>query len=83
MSDTTTNMSLDFLAELGMEGTSLGACWGEWVETGGERELVSVSPTDETEIGRVKMATADDYEHVMAKAGAASLGISSPSLGNS
>ena len=29
MSDTTIHVAKDFLAELGVEGTSLGACWGE------------------------------------------------------
>jgi aldehyde dehydrogenase (NAD+) len=71
MSDTTMNVNTDFLAELGVQGTSLGACWGEWLETSGGRELVSVSPTDESEIGRVMMASKDDYEQVMTKAVAA------------
>jgi aldehyde dehydrogenase (NAD+) len=58
----------DFLAELGVEGTSLGACWGEWVETGAGAELASVNPADGKEIGRVKTASLDDYERVMRKA---------------
>jgi aldehyde dehydrogenase (NAD+) len=67
MSETTTGIGTGFLAELGVEGTSLGACWGEWVETGGT-ELISTAPFDDSEIGRVRQATRDDYETLMAKA---------------
>jgi aldehyde dehydrogenase (NAD+) len=70
MSDTIARTSTDFLAELGIEKTNLGACWGEWVKTGGA-ELASRTPFDDSEIARVKQATKDDYEAVMAKAGAA------------
>jgi aldehyde dehydrogenase (NAD+) len=67
MSETST-VSMEFLSELGVTGTNRGACWGEWVESSGAEELVSRSPVDDSEIGRVKMATAADYETIVGKA---------------
>jgi len=66
MSGTDTKTGLEFLAELGVEGTSSGACWGDWIETKGD-EIVSRAPFDESEIGRVRSAGKADYEAVMAK----------------
>lgn len=49
---------------LGIEPVNSGACWGEWIDTGGE-ELVSVSPGDGSELGRVRMADEQDYDEVV------------------
>ena len=53
------------LERLEIEPVNSGACWGEWIShpTGGE--LVSISPTDGSEIARVQMAGAEDYEEVL------------------
>jgi aldehyde dehydrogenase (NAD+) len=58
---------LSFLDELGVRGTSSGASFGERFETHGET-IASIAPADGSEIGRVKLASAGDYEAVMAKA---------------
>ncbi len=61
---------LDFLDELGVRGTSPGASSGAWIETRGET-IASFSPVDGSEIGRVRLAEAADYEAVLTKAIAA------------
>ncbi len=58
---------LSFLDELGVRGTSPGASFGGRFDTHGET-IASIAPADGSEIGRVKLATRDDYEAVMAKA---------------
>jgi aldehyde dehydrogenase (NAD+) len=63
-------LEASFLDELGVRGTSSGAAWGEWLDTTGET-IGSYTPADGSEIGRVKLATRDEYEAVMAKALAA------------
>jgi aldehyde dehydrogenase (NAD+) len=57
-------MSRELLEALGVEPENLGACTGAWIETGGG-ELVSVNPTNEEPIARVRQATAEDYERVV------------------
>jgi aldehyde dehydrogenase (NAD+) len=42
-----------------------GAGWGEWIERPSGGELVSISPVDGSEIARVRMAGAEDYEEVI------------------
>ncbi|MDP7037978.1 MAG: aldehyde dehydrogenase family protein [Myxococcota bacterium] len=58
---------LDFLEELGIDEMNSGASAGGFFETGGG-VLSSDSPCDGQSIARIKMATQDDYEQVMAKA---------------
>ena len=53
-------MDLSFLAQLGIGKTNSGAFDGTWRKTKGE-QLVVRSPIDGSEIGRVQMATAQDY----------------------
>lgn len=56
------------LKDLGIEPVNPGASTGNgWLETHGE-ETASYSPIDGTVIAKVKNATLDDYEYLMAKA---------------
>ena len=56
------------LKNLGIEEINQGASTGNgWLETHGE-ETSSYSPTDGSLIAKVRNATLDDYEHLMAKA---------------
>ncbi|HZT37590.1 MAG TPA: aldehyde dehydrogenase family protein [Bryobacteraceae bacterium] len=52
------------LDRLGIEPFNSGACWGEWIDAGGE-ELISISPIDGSELGRVRMADEQDYDEVV------------------
>ena len=65
-------MDLSFLAELGLGKTNSGAFDGAWRKTKGD-ELIVRSPIDGSEIGRVAMATAQDYAAVAKAAHAAFL----------
>jgi aldehyde dehydrogenase (NAD+) len=56
------------LERLGIEEVNSGAGWGEWVEKPSGGELASISPGDGSEIARIRMASADDYEQVMRRA---------------
>src|SRR5262245_24912907 len=67
MSGTLTSTHGGILEELGIERVSAGACWGQWIQDSGE-ELVSTSPTDGSEIGRVRLASRQAYETVMTHA---------------
>jgi aldehyde dehydrogenase (NAD+) len=67
MSDTMVKTHTGILEELGIGRVSSGACWGEWLDCKGE-EIVSTSPTDGSEIGRVRLALRADYEIVMSRA---------------
>lgn len=61
------NMKFD-LKILGIDPLNPGASTGsEWLETNGD-ETSSFSPIDDSLIAKVKNATLDDYEHLMAKA---------------
>ncbi len=71
MSDTMTSGALEILRELGIGPVSEGACWGEWIGNADGDELVSCSPNDGTEIGRVRLTNAEGYEKVMEKMTAA------------
>ncbi|MCA9751301.1 MAG: aldehyde dehydrogenase family protein, partial [Gemmatimonadetes bacterium] len=57
------------LEELGLTGVASGAAHGEWLPTGGA-EIASVTPVDGSELGRVRLATVEDYERVIARMGA-------------
>ncbi|MCK6457334.1 MAG: aldehyde dehydrogenase family protein [Phycisphaerae bacterium] len=54
------------LKSLGLEETSPGAFGGEWL--GGGDVLESVSPIDGAVLARVRQASVDDYERVVARA---------------
>ncbi|MEZ5063168.1 MAG: aldehyde dehydrogenase family protein [bacterium] len=54
------------LEELGLTGVASGAAHGEWLSTGGA-EIASVTPVDGSELGRVRLATVEDYERVIAR----------------
>jgi aldehyde dehydrogenase (NAD+) len=56
------------LKYLGIELSNSGACTGSvWMDTKGD-ETESRSPIDDSVIAKVKNATLDDYEHIVAKA---------------
>ena len=60
-------MKID-LRNLGIDPVNAGASTGNgWLETHGD-ETASFSPIDGSLIAKVKNATLDDYEHLMAKA---------------
>ena len=63
----------DFLKELGIKDVNSGVCYGEWIESPGGEEIVSISPIDGKPIASVKTASADDYETVMERASEAFL----------
>src|SRR5688500_10357491 len=56
----------DFLTQLGLSNDNFGASYGTFVPTGGDW-VESISPVDCKLMGRVKLATAHDYDAVMAK----------------
>ena len=58
----------DFLKELGIKEVNSGVCHGEWIDSPGGEEIVSISPIDGKPIAAVKTASAEDYETVMARA---------------
>ncbi len=55
------------LKRLGVNETNRGACSGPWLETDGE-ELISTNPATGKPLGRVRMATGDDYETLVEQA---------------
>ena len=61
---TATAEATALLESLGIQGVASGASDGDWLNTGGD-ELAVYTPVDGSEIGRVKMATVEDYEKVM------------------
>ncbi|MAF26410.1 MAG: aldehyde dehydrogenase family protein, partial [Gemmatimonadetes bacterium] len=63
----------DILEALDLTGVQKGASYGPWIETPSGPELVSASPNDGSEIGRVLQAGEGDYEKVMEEAGKAFL----------
>jgi aldehyde dehydrogenase (NAD+) len=60
-------MRQETLQRLDIQHENSGACWGAWVATGGDL-LVSYDPSDGTPIAKVRMATAADYDAVLARA---------------
>ncbi len=59
---------MELLRRLNIEALNSGACWGDWVSQPGGGELISVNPADGTPIARVRTASEDDYETVVAHA---------------
>jgi len=53
------------LERLGIEKVNSGAGWGEWIASPRGGEMASISPVDGSEIARVRMASAEDYEEVV------------------
>ncbi len=51
-----------------IEAMNSGVCAGEWIPSPSGGELVSINPSDGSEIGRVQMAGAEDYEAVIDQA---------------
>ena len=65
MTETNNSDIQDVLSTFDLGGESSGAFAGKWLETGGN-SLTSFSPATGEAIGSVKMATASDYENVVA-----------------
>jgi aldehyde dehydrogenase (NAD+) len=60
-------MTTELLTRLGVSRLEAGACWGEWVETTGER-LETVNPATEEELGGVRSARGPECQLILAKA---------------
>ena len=58
------DLKKSFLADLGITAVNSGVCNGEWLNARGE-VITSSSPTDEQPIAKVRMASAEDYEHIV------------------
>ncbi len=56
------------LDRLGIGDVNSGVCWGEWIARPAGGELVSFNPADGAALAVVNMASARDYEEVMARA---------------
>ncbi|HRW78655.1 MAG TPA: aldehyde dehydrogenase family protein, partial [Candidatus Sabulitectum sp.] len=53
---------------IGIEETSSGVFWGEWMPVEGRKIIKSVSPIDGSVLGAVAQGEEEDYEKVMAAA---------------
>ncbi|MBZ0268771.1 aldehyde dehydrogenase family protein [bacterium] len=67
MSGTVASEGVKLLEQLGINGIPHAACWGQWVPGEGAGEVAVTTPVDGTEIGHVKLASAQDYDVVMGK----------------
>ncbi len=61
---TTGHAAQEILNRLQIAQINSGACGENWIESSGE-ELISTNPSDESELGRVRVATATQYEEVL------------------
>ena len=66
MVDTITATSV--LERLGISGSNSGACGKSWSTPYGGPELASVNPSNEEELARVRLASEEDYDAVVADA---------------
>jgi aldehyde dehydrogenase (NAD+) len=55
------------LERLGIENVHSGACGKDWIKTQG-KELASLNPSNGAELARVRLASINDYDNVMADA---------------
>jgi aldehyde dehydrogenase (NAD+) len=70
---TATTSLPDILEKLHIEPVNSGACHGDWIANPSGGELVSVSPSTGEPLAKIRMAGAEDYEAVMARASEAFL----------
>jgi len=56
------------LEQLGLKEVNSGACGAQWIESPGGPEIVSYNPATGEALGRVKQASAADYEQIMTDA---------------
>jgi aldehyde dehydrogenase (NAD+) len=56
------------LERLGIEAVNPGACGREWMASSGGHSIASINPADGQELARVRMASEQDYETVVAEA---------------
>jgi aldehyde dehydrogenase (NAD+) len=64
---------VDILEKLHIEPLNSGACFGDWIANPSGAELTSINPATGEPLAKVKMAGADDYETVVARASEAFL----------
>ncbi len=62
-----TIISSPVLERLGIEPVNSGACGREWIASPGGPTIASVNPADGEELARVRLASAEDYEAVVAE----------------
>jgi aldehyde dehydrogenase (NAD+) len=55
------------LERLGIDAMNSGACGREWIKSPGGSVLASVNPADGQELARVRMASEEDYERIVAE----------------
>src|SRR5438874_1301707 len=58
----------DLLLSKILNQTHAGACGGGWLETGLAGEVVSYNPANGSELGRIRLASAEDYDAVVSNA---------------
>lgn len=56
------------LERLGIEPVNPGACGRDWIMGAGGPEIASLNPADHRELARVRLASVEDYEAVIAQA---------------
>jgi aldehyde dehydrogenase (NAD+) len=62
-----TIISSPVLERLGIEPVNSGACGREWIASTGGPTIASVNPADGEELARVRLASGEDYETVVAE----------------
>ncbi len=62
------NVIPDILEKLHIEPANSGACYGEWIASPAGPELISVNPSTDEPLARVKTAGPADYESVVSHA---------------
>src|SRR5579883_571377 len=63
----------EILEKLHIEPTNSGACYGDWLPNPSGPELISVNPSTEEPLAKIRQAGAADYECVVARASEAFL----------
>ena len=58
----------ELLDELGIQAVNSGACGRTWVDQPGGEELVSINPATGEAIAKVRAASVDDYDRIVAEA---------------
>jgi aldehyde dehydrogenase (NAD+) len=67
VSGTVASEGVALLEKLGITGTPLGACGKGWLDSAGDGEVIVTTPVDGSELGRVRLATEQDYETVLTR----------------
>lgn len=56
------------LERLGIQPVNSGACGSEWIASPGGPVIASINPSNGTDLARIKLASADDYERIISEA---------------